>query len=87
MSSMNKSRCWRCKYILCEPGQTCDKCEHYDTLKKLCKCIINNNDEDGLCEEFILHTRPVRRYIKNVVFKQRKIKVNRIRHIYIIKES
>lgn len=82
MSSLNKSRCWRCEYILCEPGQTCDRCKHFDKSKNLCKCIVNDNDEYGTCKAFKERKRIVKNYIK-AINPRKKLSRNYIKSIYI----
>lgn len=48
MSTVNHSRCWKCKYNVCE--KDCKDCAVY--INKSCGCCQTENDENGDCELF-----------------------------------
>lgn len=81
MSSMSKSRCWRCEYNCCEPGNDCQHCGAY--LNRQCQCTLYDNDINGDCEQFKEKKRVIKKYIKMICLKKKKISRNYIKSIYI----
>lgn len=82
MSSMSKSRCWRCEFNVCEIGNDCQRCGAYDKKNEQCKCILYDNDLDGNCKRFKEKKRIIRNYIKTI-FPRKKFSRNCIKSIYI----